>query len=106
MCSETSPGGMRVHPLKTWPEFFQAIKRGDKNFDVRKDDRSFAVGDCIHLREWDPTPKLPDLLGVRECGYTGRVLRAIVSYKLHGGRFGIDANFCVLGLKDVSELPG
>ena len=30
--------------------------------------------------------------------YTGRSLARTVSYVLHGGEFGIDSEFCVLGL--------
>lgn len=46
----------RVHELKTWPEFFQAIVTGKKRFEFRKDDRGFTVGDCVLLYYWDPSP--------------------------------------------------
>ena len=44
----------RVHLLKTWPCFFQAVQRGEKCFELRRDDRKFAVGDCLVLQEFDP----------------------------------------------------
>jgi hypothetical protein len=44
-----------VHELKSWPEFFEPVYTGRKNFDLRKNDRQFAVGDVIRLREWRPT---------------------------------------------------
>ena len=43
-----------IHSLKCWPEFFQATKRGDKTFEIRKADRPYAVGDFLDLHEYDP----------------------------------------------------
>lgn len=45
---------MKTHSLKTWPEFFQATKRGEKLFEVRINDRNYEVGDRIILHEYDP----------------------------------------------------
>lgn len=44
----------RIHYLKTYIEFFQATKRGDKNFELRIDDRDYSVGDILVLMEYDP----------------------------------------------------
>ena len=44
----------RIHYLKTYVEFFQATKRGDKNFELRKNDRNYRVGDLLILMEYDP----------------------------------------------------
>lgn len=54
---------MKVHELKTWPEFFEPIIRGEKRVELRLDDRGFKVGDFLHLREWH-----------FDTGYTGREL--------------------------------
>jgi hypothetical protein len=69
---------MTTHELKTWPEYFEAIIRGDKSHEIRKDDRGFAVGDVLHLREWDPTedPNSHDTA----LGYTGRSMDVDVTY--------------------------
>lgn len=40
--------------LKTWPEPFEAIWRGDKRYEIRKDDRGFGVRDQLNLREFVP----------------------------------------------------
>ena len=61
-----------THELKTWPEFYEAIVDGRKNFEVRCDDRGFQAGDSVYLREWDPSR-----------GYTGRRLTARIGYVLH-----------------------
>ena len=41
------------HELKTVQPYFDAVFYGEKPFEVRKDDRGFAVGDVLVLREWD-----------------------------------------------------
>jgi hypothetical protein len=44
---------MAIHHLKTWPHYFQAIKRGEKTFELRFNDRGFREGDTLMLQEWD-----------------------------------------------------
>ncbi len=95
---------MRKHELKTWPSFFEALYRGEKTFEVRKNDRDFAVGDVLYLREWDPGKETPR--GLEEWCYSGRTLLFEVTYILHGGRFGIEASVCVMGLRKIApEKP-
>lgn len=65
---------MRVHDLKSWPEYFAAIADGTKTFEVRKDDRGFTVGDHIRLREWDPVSE----------DYTGREVERRITYAFRG----------------------
>lgn len=77
-----------IHELKVWSEYFSAILADAKPFEVRKDDRGFAVDDTLILREWDPD---------RE-EYTGYRAVRVVTYKLDGGQFGIEPGYCVLGL--------
>lgn len=86
----------REHDLKVWPEFFSALLDGSKPFEVRRDDRGFAVGDVLRLREWDPP--IPDW-GVKG-GYTGRECRRRVSYVLDDPDFGVSPGFVVMGLAD------
>lgn len=42
------------HELKTWPEYFEAALKGVKTFEIRKNDRNFAVGENLLLKEFDP----------------------------------------------------
>lgn len=84
----------KTHTLKVWREFFDALADGTKTFEVREDDRSFAVGDTLLLREWDPVP----FNGAHGGDFTGRDLARTITFKLPGGKFGIDPRFCVLGL--------
>ncbi len=49
---------MKVHKLKCWPEYFQAVRSGAKTFEFRKDDRPYEVGDILQLQEYDPATAL------------------------------------------------
>lgn len=45
---------MRVnHHVRSWAHFFDAIERGDKTHDLRKDDRNYRVGDWLILDRFD-----------------------------------------------------
>lgn len=55
---------------KTWPEYFQKVLNGEKNFEVRLADFPCKAGDILVLREWDPQTR----------AYTGRVLEKEVGY--------------------------
>lgn len=39
------------HVLKTETKYYQAVERGEKTFELRKNDRDFKVGDMIYLKE-------------------------------------------------------
>jgi hypothetical protein len=84
---------MKVHTLKTWPEYFTHIVNGIKTFEVRKNDRDFKVGDILRLEEWNPETGL----------FTSRYCTKEVIYLLNGGQFGIKKGYVVMGLQDVSQ---
>ena len=60
----------KVHDLKILPEYFRAVKSGEKTFEVRFNDRNFQKGDVLHLREWDGNE------------YTGKSIFVEVTYIL------------------------
>ena len=62
---------MRIEK-KIWPEFFQKILGGEKNFELRLADFEWNVGDILVLKEWNPNTK----------EYTGRELEKQVAYVL------------------------
>jgi len=68
-----------THDLKTWPEYFQAVKRGDKRFEIRKNDRDFRVGDTLRLLEYSPHGEV----------YSGDEVSRLVSFILDDGPFAI-----------------
>ena len=68
------------HTLKTWPEFFRALWSGDKRFELRYDDRNFAMGDVLVLEEYNPHSR----------ERSGRWIRAYVSYMVRAPGFDCD----------------
>ena len=85
---------MKTHQLKIWPRWFDLVYAGIKNFEVRRDDRGFKVGDFLLLEEYRS--------GVGE--YTGRSITRQISYIVRAGldaeAFGLKEGFCVLGLEE------
>lgn len=63
-----------IHYLKILPRYYRAVLERRKTFEVRKNDRPFAVGDGVCLREYDPQ---------YDNGYTGRVWRGYITYILN-----------------------
>ena len=59
-----------MYYLKSWPQFFQAILKGEKKHDLRSMDRRFEVGDIVVLQEYDPFNGF----------YTGQELRATITF--------------------------
>ena len=84
----------RAHVVKSWPAFFQAIIDGDKNFEVRYDDRHYQRGDVVLLREFDPAPDA-------EKPYTGREVQAVIGWVQHGSEWGLADGFCAFSLVGV-----
>lgn len=77
------------HDLKTWPQPFGHILAGHKTFEIRKEDnRKFALGDTLLLREWDPHIK----------EYTGRALSRRVDYITRGPAWGIPLGTVVMAI--------
>lgn len=79
---------MTVHELKTWPGYFERVLDGTKGFDIRRDDRGFAVGDVLELREWDPVTE----------GYSGRSQVRRVTYCLRGEPF-VPAGYVAMSVR-------
>lgn len=55
---------------KVWPEYFQKIVDGDKNYELRLADFECGPGDVLVLKEWNQKTK----------EYTGRIIKKIVTY--------------------------
>ena len=83
--------GPTIHELKTWPEYFAAVLDGRKRFEIRQNDRSFAAGDRVVLREYDP------VLGT----YSGRSIAAEIWYVTD---FAQKPGWCVFGLGAVDAF--
>jgi hypothetical protein len=63
---------------------FQAVKRGEKKFELRINDRNFKKYDMVYLRE------------VVNGTETGRELPPFeIRFVLDGGKWGLDPNYCI-----------
>jgi ASC-1-like (ASCH) protein len=71
---------MAIINKKVWPEYFEAIFAGKKNYEFRLNDFEVNEGDTLILEEWDPITK----------DYTGRKVERQVTYV---GKFQLDKLF-------------
>ncbi len=77
-----------IHELKCWPMYFQSLYIGEKEFEVRKNDRDFKVGDSLYLREYNiAIPR-----------YTGRTMMKRVTYLIQG-ICGLPPDICIMQLR-------
>ncbi len=77
-----------IHSVKIYPEYFQLLKDGIKNFEVRLNDRNYQVTQQIIFKEFDPATN----------SYTGNLLMREIKFVLYGGQFGIEPGYVVLEL--------
>lgn len=73
-----------IHDLKTLPQYYDAVVAKSKTFELRKNDRGFAVGDFLNLQ------RLPEMTETH---------LVEVTYVLEGGIYGLDPEYCILGIK-------
>lgn len=64
----TIDDALRIHQLKIMPEYFRAVQRKQKRFEIRKNDRDYKIGDNLLLQEYS---------GDR---YTGNEISAVITY--------------------------
>ena len=77
---------------KIWPEFFDAVKSGKKNYELRIADFEINPGDTLTLKEWDPKTK----------SYTGRqIVKRVGNISQFSGK-----NFFVMFPKQAIEKEG
>lgn len=99
-----SPDEVRkVHSLKSWPPFFDAILRGEKKHELRRwDDRHFEVGDVLQLNEFDPSNQR----------YTDRYCLVRVSYVTSSefpcalSEEALSSTHCILSIEPLPASDG
>lgn len=85
----------RYHILKTDPDVFQAVLSGAKTFEIRLNDRGYAVGDVLGLRETKHTGA--EMRAGAPLEYTGRECQRFVSHVLTG--YGLADGWCCLSFR-------
>lgn len=90
---------MKTHILKSWPQFFQPILEGTRTHELRRDDRSFSLGDRIQLKEFDPESKC----------YTGRSCTVEIRSMTSAAQpcavssLALHPDFCILSVRLVDD---
>ena len=89
------------HELKIDPEYFEAVKSGDKTFEVRSTkDRTFRVGDVVKLCEWKKNPNyIPGTLSIYEYP-TGREIVVKITYILNNSEY-CKEDYCVFSFVKI-----
>lgn len=95
------------HELKTWPIYFEAVERGEKLFEVRRNDRFFQSGDTVDIVKYDPKSRCYERTdgGSSEYSTTAKRLSFVVGPILQGGQFGIEPGYCVFSLLPKEPTP-
>lgn len=90
------------HTLKTVGQVWDAVKAGQKRFEVRKNDRFFQSGDTVILRRLDDDGY--HLATDPEKGrFSTRDLQFKIGWILQGGQFGIEPGYCVFQLEPIGS---
>jgi hypothetical protein len=75
---------------KILPEYFAAVRKRIKTFEIRKDDDNIQPGDILTLREWDGEK------------YTGNKLTREVTYVLRDcPEYGLMDGYCVIAIQPI-----
>lgn len=72
---------------KILPEYFELVRKGIKNFELRKDEDNIQPNDILVLDEWDGEK------------YTGRYVCRTVVYVLRNvPQYGLADGYCIIGM--------
>lgn len=75
---------VKKHIIKILPEYFADVRAGRKKFEIRKNDRSYQVGDIVQLAEFEGQK------------FTGNVIEVQISYILRDcPQYGLDEGYCI-----------
>lgn len=84
----------RIHELKLWPTYFEAVACGDKSCEIRFNDRDFKLGDKIVFHEWEPRHKV----------YLGRSTTVVIAHILYATPVnGLGDGFVALSIRWPGE---
>lgn len=82
---------MKLHELKIKEEYFNEILRGNKTFELRKNDRDYQVGDLIHFIKTD---------GLEYFSHSKDVYQIIYILK-NVPEYGLKQGYCILAIKKL-----
>lgn len=77
----------KIIELKILPNYYEAVKKGEKTFELRLNDRNYEVGDILILKEYDGSQ------------FSGRSVTVIITYILQDCGFGLADGYAILSIK-------
>jgi len=80
----------KVHDIRLGASFFDDVLECRKNFELRKNDRGYKVGDILHMMEF------------KDGRNTGRSVKRKIIYMLEDFT-GLEDGFCILGIEPLKE---
>lgn len=83
-----------IHNLKCIKEPFQAKWDGNKNWEYRKNDRDYQVGDILNEQEYFPESD----------SYSGREIMEKVTWILFGGSFGVPEGYVIMSTIEQARI--
>lgn len=86
--SDTKENGQKVHHIKLGASFFGEVERGEKTFELRKNDRDYKKGDILEMMEF------------KDGKNTGRTVRVLVTYILTEFA-GLEEGYCIMATRLV-----
>ena len=110
---------MKLHELKIKYEYLKEVQAGRKTFELRKNDRDYQVGDLIKFNCIDGDYQVGDLIKFN-CIDGDRLIKVPAGYAMSNDCFleedtlykityilkdvpeyGLDSDYCILGIKKV-----
>ena len=87
---------MKLHELKIKEDYFNAILRGEKTFELRKNDRDYQVGDLIHFVDIDGNNHI-----IGNPAYNKKLVFQITYILQNVQEYGLDKDYCILAIKKL-----
>lgn len=88
--SASGENGQKIHQIKLGASFFDEVCRGEKSFELRKNDRGYKKGDILEMLEFS------------DGKFTGRTVRVLVTYMLDEYT-GLEDGYCIMATRLVNE---
>jgi hypothetical protein len=89
-----------VHDLKCWSEPFEAVRKGYKTAEFRRDDRGFTEGDYLRLwefRKWHGVMRVVARVAVNRV----EPIVVAVTHIVRGPEFGIPGGYVMMSITKV-----
>lgn len=83
-----------IHKIKLMEAFADAVLSGEKNFEIRLNDRGYQKGDYVRFI-------VTTSGGMKRISHPVDEKTFMITYVLNG--FGLEANYCVFGIVRIPE---